>query len=72
MGRTTADGPRRYEVPLGSIGARPADRVRELWTRTGVPHDGRHLTVDLTAHGVALCRLAQDGVRPASEDTGQE
>jgi hypothetical protein len=67
-----ADGPRRYEVPLGSIGARPADRVRELWTRTGVAHDGRCLTVDLPAHGAALYRLAEDGVRPSSQDTGQE
>lgn len=67
-----ADGPRRHEVPLGSIGARPADRVRELWTRTGVAHDGRCLTVDLPAHGAALCRLAEDGVRPSAQDTGQE
>ncbi|WP_369387008.1 glycoside hydrolase family 27 protein [Streptomyces sp. CG1] len=56
-----ADGPRRYGVPLGSIGARAADRVRELWTRTGVVHDGRHLTVELPAHGAALYRFAQDG-----------
>jgi hypothetical protein len=48
-------------VPLGSIGARPADRVRELWTRTAVAHDGRHLAVGLPAHGAALYRLAQDG-----------
>ncbi|MFF3918128.1 glycoside hydrolase family 27 protein [Streptomyces sp. NPDC001852] len=67
-----AGRPRRFEVPLGSIGARPADRVRELWTRAGVAHDGRHLVVDLPAHGAALYRLAQDGVRPSSEDTGQE
>ncbi|MGW1911791.1 hypothetical protein ACWCQS_13915 [Streptomyces sp. NPDC002076] len=63
--------PRRYEVPLGSIGARPADRVRELWTPR-VPHDGRHLAVEVPAHGAALYRLAVDGVRPPSEDTGQE
>ncbi|MFH8774970.1 glycoside hydrolase family 27 protein [Streptomyces sp. NPDC017958] len=59
-----ADEPRRFRVPLGSVGSRPGDRVRELWTRTGTPHDGRHLTVDLPAHGAALYRLA--------EDTGRE
>ncbi|MGW2492055.1 glycoside hydrolase family 27 protein [Streptomyces sp. NPDC001606] len=58
-----ADGPRRYEVPLGSVGARPGDRVRELWSRTDVGHDGRHLTVDLPAHGAALYRLAEDDGR---------
>ncbi|MGW2424075.1 hypothetical protein ACWC0C_33325 [Streptomyces sp. NPDC001709] len=46
-----ADEPRRYEIPLG---ARPADRVRQLWSRTAVPHDGRQLAVDLPAHGAAL------------------
>ncbi|WP_256725951.1 glycoside hydrolase family 27 protein [Streptomyces sp. IMTB 2501] len=56
-----ADGPRRYAVPLGSIGARAADHVRELWTRTDGVHDGRHLAVDLPAHGAALYRLAQGG-----------
>ncbi|WP_244202216.1 glycoside hydrolase family 27 protein [Streptomyces diastatochromogenes] len=59
-----ADGPRRFQVPLGSVGARPGDRVREVWTRTDTPHDGRHLTADLPAHGAALYRLA--------EDTGRE
>lgn len=59
-----ADGPRRYDVPLGSLGARPADRLRELWSRTAVAHDGRRLTVALPAHGAALYRLA--------EDTGRE
>ncbi|MFC9926237.1 glycoside hydrolase family 27 protein [Streptomyces sp. NPDC127190] len=58
-----ADAPRRYEVPLGSVGARPGDRVRELWSRTDVGHDGRHLTVDLPAHGAALYRLAEDDGR---------
>ena len=49
--------PRRVEVPLGSIGARPGDRVRELWTHTDVPYDGHALHVDLPAHGAALYRL---------------
>ncbi|MGV4988402.1 hypothetical protein ACVB8X_34870 [Streptomyces sp. NRAIS4] len=49
-----ADGPRRYEIPLGSLGARPADRVQELWSRTAVPHDGRQPAVDLPGHGAAL------------------
>ncbi|MFE1886241.1 alpha-galactosidase [Streptomyces diastatochromogenes] len=59
-----ADAPRRFRVPLGSVGARPGDRVREVWSRTDTAHDGRHLTVDLPAHGAALYRLA--------EDTGRE
>ncbi|WP_437105351.1 hypothetical protein [Streptomyces sp. enrichment culture] len=58
-----AGEPRRYEVPLGSAGARPADRIRELWSHADVPHDGRHLTVDLPAHGAALFRLTEDGGR---------
>ncbi|GHH01314.1 hypothetical protein [Streptomyces rubradiris] len=41
----------------------PADRIRELWTHAGGPHDGRHLTVDLPAHGAALFRLREDGGR---------
>lgn len=53
----------RYEVPLGSGAARPAGRIREPWTHTDVPHDGRHLTVDLPAHGAALFRLTEDGGR---------
>ncbi|RKN45948.1 glycoside hydrolase family 27 protein [Streptomyces hoynatensis] len=49
--------PRHLAVPLGSVGARPGDRIRELWTHTDIPHDGRHLTLDLPAHGAALYRL---------------
>jgi len=52
-----ADSPRRVEVPLGSLGARPDDRLRELWTHTDTPHDGRGLHLDLPAHGAALYRL---------------
>ncbi|GKQ39134.1 glycoside hydrolase family 27 protein [Streptomyces sp. A012304] len=55
-----AGTPRRVTVPLGSLGARPDDHVRELWTRTDTPHDGRGLAVDLPAHGAALLRLGQD------------
>ncbi|MFF3334509.1 glycoside hydrolase family 27 protein [Streptomyces sp. NPDC002888] len=55
-----ADTPRRVTVPLGSLGARPDDHVRELWTRTDTPHDGRSLVADLPAHGAALFRLGQD------------
>ncbi|MFC8420391.1 hypothetical protein ACFUN7_05775 [Streptomyces sp. NPDC057236] len=51
-------------VPLGSVGARPDDRARELWTRTDTPHDGRHLHVGLPAHGAALYRLS--GARPGA------
>ncbi|MER5530572.1 glycoside hydrolase family 27 protein [Streptomyces sp. NPDC002677] len=58
-----ADEERRFEVPLGSIGAGPRDRVREVWTRTDTAHDGRRLTVELPAHGAALYRLAEDGRR---------
>ncbi|MFG3019743.1 glycoside hydrolase family 27 protein [Streptomyces sp. NPDC048254] len=58
-----ADEARRFEVPLGSIGAGPRDRVREVWTRTDTAHDGRRLTVELPAHGAALYRLAEDGRR---------
>lgn len=54
-----ADSPQRIDVPLGSVGARPDDRVRELWTRTELPHDGRVLHVDLPAHGAALYRLTR-------------
>ncbi|WP_257041865.1 hypothetical protein [Streptomyces sp. TLI_55] len=49
-----ADGPQRIDVPLGSVGARPDDRVRDLWTHTDLPHDGRVLHLDLPAHGAAL------------------
>ncbi|WP_371101714.1 hypothetical protein [Streptomyces sp. PU_AKi4] len=59
-----ADAPRRFAVPLGSVGARPDDRARELWTRTDTPHDGRHLHVGLPAHGAALYRLI--GARPGA------
>ncbi|MEU7472090.1 hypothetical protein AB0A94_26830 [Streptomyces sp. NPDC044984] len=59
-----ADVPRRTAVPLGSVGVRPDDRVRELRTRTGVPHDGRHLCVELPTHGAALYRL--NGARPGT------
>ncbi|MFD3589386.1 glycoside hydrolase family 27 protein [Streptomyces sp. NPDC058683] len=58
-----ADEERRFEVPLGSIGAGPRDRVREVWTRTDTAHDGRRLTVELPAHGAALYRLAEDSRR---------
>ncbi|AZP23071.1 glycoside hydrolase family 27 protein [Streptomyces aquilus] len=54
-----ADSPQRIDVPLGSVGARPDDRVRELWTHTELPHDGRVLHVDLPAHGAALYRLTR-------------
>ncbi|MER5748377.1 glycoside hydrolase family 27 protein [Streptomyces sp. NPDC002088] len=53
-----ADTPRPVIVPLGSLGAHPDDHVRELWTRTDHPHDGRHLSVDLPVHGAALYRFA--------------
>ncbi|MFM9608374.1 glycoside hydrolase family 27 protein [Streptomyces niveiscabiei] len=52
-----ADTPESVTVPLGSIGALPDDRFRDLWTRTDTPHDGRALTLDLPAHGCALLRL---------------
>ncbi|CAM5309116.1 glycoside hydrolase family 27 protein [Streptomyces aurantiogriseus] len=52
-----ADNPQRVDVPLGSIGARPDDCVRELWTHTDTPHDGHALHLDLPAHGAALYRL---------------
>ncbi|MER7184135.1 glycoside hydrolase family 27 protein [Streptomyces hyaluromycini] len=54
-----ADEERRFEVPLGAVGATPRDRVRELWTRTGTAHDGRQLVAVLPAHGAALYRLAE-------------
>ncbi|MEV6109931.1 glycoside hydrolase family 27 protein [Streptomyces sp. NPDC051940] len=53
-----AGAPRRVSVPLGSVGARPGDRIRELWTRTDVAHDGTVLTADLPAHGAALYGLS--------------
>ncbi|WP_416974144.1 glycoside hydrolase family 27 protein [Streptomyces sp. 4F14] len=56
-----ADTPERVSVPLGSIGARPDDSVRELWTRTDTPHDGHALHLDLPAHGCALFRLTPAG-----------
>ncbi|WP_238545292.1 MULTISPECIES: alpha-galactosidase [Streptomyces] len=52
-----ADGPERVTVPLGSLGARPDDHIRELWTHTDTPHDGHLLTANLPAHGSALYRL---------------
>ncbi|MFD8717497.1 glycoside hydrolase family 27 protein [Streptomyces sp. NPDC059629] len=54
---------RRFEVPLGSIGAGPGDRIREVWTRTDTAHDGRRLVAELPAHGAALYRLGEDGSR---------
>jgi alpha-galactosidase len=56
-----ADAPRRVTVPLGDIGARPDDPIREVWTHTDTPHDGHHLHADLPAHGAALFRLARHG-----------
>lgn len=53
-----ADAPQQVTVPLGSIGARPGDRIRELWTRTDTPHDSHCLRIDLPAHGAALYRLS--------------
>ncbi|MFI9583467.1 hypothetical protein ACIHCQ_16805 [Streptomyces sp. NPDC052236] len=44
-------------VELGSIGARPDDRIRELWTHTDIPHDGHCVRAGLPAHGAALYRL---------------
>ncbi|MER5794403.1 glycoside hydrolase family 27 protein [Streptomyces sp. NPDC001980] len=58
-----ADEERRVEVPLGSVGATPHDRVRELWTGTDTAHDGRELVAVLPAHGAALYRLAEDSRR---------
>ncbi|WP_406445159.1 alpha-galactosidase [Streptomyces sp. NBC_00631] len=58
-----ADEERRFEVPLGSVGATPRDRVRELWTHTDTAHDGRQLAAVLPAHGAALYRLAEDSRR---------
>jgi alpha-galactosidase len=52
-----ADSPRHVAVPLGSLGGRPDDRVREVWTRSDVPHDGSTLHADLPAHGAALYRF---------------
>ena len=53
-----ADSPRQVTVPLGSIGARSEDRVRELWTRTDATHDDQCLRADLPAHGPSLYSLA--------------
>ncbi|MDT0345750.1 glycoside hydrolase family 27 protein [Streptomyces litchfieldiae] len=53
-----SDAPRRVRVPLGSIGGRPGDRLRELWTHTDTPHDDRTVTADLDAHGAALYRIS--------------
>lgn len=53
-----ADSPMQVTVPLGSIGARSDDRLRELWTHTDTTHDGRCLRADLPAHGAALFSLA--------------
>ncbi|MFG3296880.1 glycoside hydrolase family 27 protein [Streptomyces sp. NPDC048179] len=63
-----ADEARRFEVPLGSVGALPGDRVRELWTHTDTAHDGRRLVVELPPHGAALYRLAEG----SGEDSGRE
>ncbi|MEV6172799.1 glycoside hydrolase family 27 protein [Streptomyces sp. NPDC051954] len=52
-----ADSPEKVTVPLGSMGARPDDHIRELWTHTDLAHDGHSLYVDLPAHGSALYRL---------------
>ncbi|KOV30000.1 hypothetical protein ADK58_09030 [Streptomyces sp. XY152] len=52
-----ADAPRRFAVPFGCVGARPDGHAREPWSRTGTPHDGRHLRVDPPAHGAAVYRL---------------
>ncbi|WP_328502932.1 glycoside hydrolase family 27 protein [Streptomyces sp. NBC_00457] len=52
-----ADSPEKVTVPLGSIGARPGDRIRELWTHTDITHDGHSLHAELPAHGSALYRL---------------
>ncbi|WP_428935777.1 glycoside hydrolase family 27 protein [Streptomyces sp. ACT015] len=57
---STSGAARRFHVPLGSIGARRQDRVRELWTRRDTPHDGHRITVDLPAHGAALYRLGEE------------
>ncbi|MFJ9708896.1 glycoside hydrolase family 27 protein [Streptomyces sp. NPDC101234] len=54
---------RRFEVPLGSIGAGPGDRIREVWTRTDTAYDGHRLVAELPAHGAALYRLGEDGSR---------
>jgi hypothetical protein len=56
-----ADSPAHVTVPLGSIGARPDDRIRELWTHTDTSHDGHGLRADLPAHGAALYRLTPPG-----------
>ncbi|MFG2524935.1 glycoside hydrolase family 27 protein [Streptomyces sp. NPDC048527] len=52
-----SDSPRPTAVPLGSLGTRGDDHLRELWTRTETPHDGHHLRIDLPAHGAALYRI---------------
>ncbi|TLS47670.1 glycoside hydrolase family 27 protein [Streptomyces montanus] len=65
-----ADRPERVTVPLGSIGARPDDRVRELWTGTDTPHDGHALHADLPAHGAALYRLTPSGPSAPSRPSG--
>ncbi|RBM12146.1 hypothetical protein [Streptomyces sp. PT12] len=56
-----ADAPARVAVPLASIGARPDDAVRELWTHAEMPHEGGTLHADLAPHGGALCRLPRRG-----------
>lgn len=56
-----ADSPAHVTVELGSIGARPDDHIRELWTHTDIPHDGHCLRADLPAHGAALYRLTPPG-----------
>jgi hypothetical protein len=53
-----ADEARRLDVPLGSIGARAGDRLRELWSHADVPHEDRGLSVDLPPHGAALYRIS--------------
>lgn len=54
-----ADAPEQVTVPLASIGGKPDDRLRDLWNRNDVTHDGHMLQVSLPAHGAALFRIAE-------------
>jgi alpha-galactosidase len=65
------DAPQRVAVPLTSIGGRPGDALRELWTHADVQHDGRDLHVDLPAHGAALYRLSPAGGGVGERSAGQ-